>query len=381
MKRFFVIFTAVAVFAALPFSLYGANSVKAADSYEAAWFPAPSMNLTQLAYESISHSENNTIDINPGGDVFAPFTGKIVLVAPEWGYVLFQSLNKVFYANGTLDYMTVGFMHDSDISDLYVGQVIPQGTPFYQAGGMGEGDPEAYGEHVDIGVHKGKLDFIEYYGTGDVYAFDAFYINRDVTKSIINKGRIFAELVPPGEYSDWNNLWRVLGEGYAPHVHDNGELLYTDSEHPHYNYYRCSVCGELHRDDTSISYVSDCSMCNIKVIFNGKQMDFDQPPILLNGRTLVPLRAVFEAMGAKVDWDQETGTVTSTKNYRTVSLSLGSTTMYEDGFPVFLDVPAQVFNGRTLVPVRAISEAFGADVQWDGNSNSVIINYRDYFGR
>lgn len=349
------------------------------DSYETAWFPAPVMNLTQIAYESLSHGENNTVDIDPGGDVFAPYTGKIVLTAPEWGFVLFQSLDKVFYANGTLDYMTVGFMHDSDISDLSVGQVISQGTPFYQAGGMGDGDPEAYGKHVDLSVYKGKLNSVSWYGQGNVYAFNAFYINRNMTRSIINKGKAYTDISSLGEYADWNNLWKVLGEGVDPHVHDRAELKYTDSEHPHYNYYICSICGELWCDEETLNYVDYCNMCNIKVTVNGKQLNFDQPPVALNGRTLVPLRAIFEAMGATVEWDEDTQTVTSRKDYTTVRLTLGDSNMYLNGYSIPLDVPAQAFNGRTLVPVRAITEAFGADVNWDQNDNTVVIKFRERF--
>ena len=121
--------------------------------------------------------------------------------------------------------------------------------------------------------------------------------------------------------------------------------------------------------DTGGSQDSD----NIGVTVNGAEVSFDQPPIIVDNRTLVPLRAIFEAMGATVDWDQETQTVTSSKGDISVSLTIGSNTMYKNGSPVELDVPAQVVNGRTLVPVRAVSEAFGADVDWNQDTKTVII--------
>ncbi len=170
-----------------------------ADDGETAIFPAPQVYLKQLAYESYSHGDQNAIDILPGGNVFAPFTGKIAYVDANWGYVTLQSLGKVYWADGTYDYMTAGFMHDSDISDLYVGKTITQGTPFYQAGGQGavydnNGNflyfsPNAYGAHVHITVHRGTVTRGYPYGTGDEFAFNAFYIDESKT-SIVEAGHV-----------------------------------------------------------------------------------------------------------------------------------------------------------------------------------------------
>lgn len=112
----------------------------------------------------------------------------------------------------------------------------------------------------------------------------------------------------------------------------------------------------------------------ITVKVNNKNVSFDQPPVLENGRTLVPLRAIFEALGAKVDWDQNTQTVTASKGDINISLQIGSANMNVNGENKVLDVPAKIAGGRTLVPVRAISEAFGCDVNWDGATKTVIIN-------
>lgn len=74
---------------------------------------------------------------------------------------------------------------------------------------------------------------------------------------------------------------------------------------------------------------------------------------------MVPLRAIFEALGATVDWNDATQTVTSTKGNTTISLTINNPTMYVNGTSVALDSPACLVGARTLVPVRAISEAFG----------------------
>lgn len=111
----------------------------------------------------------------------------------------------------------------------------------------------------------------------------------------------------------------------------------------------------------------------ITVLLNDEKIEFDQQPIIKNDRTLVPLRAIFEAMGATVDWNDATKTVTSTLDSITVSLTIGSNILYKNGTAVALDVPAQLINGYTMVPARAVAEAFGADVRWDGDTRTVHI--------
>lgn len=111
----------------------------------------------------------------------------------------------------------------------------------------------------------------------------------------------------------------------------------------------------------------------ITVTLYGDVVKFDQPPIIKDERTLVPLRAIFEALGATVDWDGETQSVTSVKDDKTVKLTIGSNILYVNDTAVELDVPAQLINERTLVPVRAVAESFDCKVDWDGDTQTVII--------
>ena len=113
---------------------------------------------------------------------------------------------------------------------------------------------------------------------------------------------------------------------------------------------------------------------DIRVIVNGDEVAFpDQKPAIVNDRTLVPLRAIFEALKAEVAWDDETKTVTSKKGDISISLAINSDQLYQNGMPKTLDVPAQIMNGRTMVPVRAISEAFHCQVGWDQNTKTVTV--------
>lgn len=112
---------------------------------------------------------------------------------------------------------------------------------------------------------------------------------------------------------------------------------------------------------------------DVTVTLDGEQVSFDQPPVIQDGRTLVPMRAIFEAMGASVDWDGATRTVTSVRDDVTIVLTIDSNAMVKNDQVIALEVPAQIQNGRTLVPLRAIADAFGADVHWDGATRSVTI--------
>lgn len=110
------------------------------------------------------------------------------------------------------------------------------------------------------------------------------------------------------------------------------------------------------------------------VTLNGNLLQFeDQPAEILSDRTMVPMRKIFEALGATVAWDAENRTVTGKKSGKEVVLKVGSTTAMADGKEITLDVPAQIVNDRTLVPLRFIAESLEAKVDWDGDTRSVFI--------
>ncbi|MCI3922946.1 stalk domain-containing protein [Paenibacillus sp. TRM 82003] len=115
-----------------------------------------------------------------------------------------------------------------------------------------------------------------------------------------------------------------------------------------------------------------------RITINGVLFYFEQPPVTINGSTLVPLRDIFEVLGASVSWDPATNEVTATKGtgseQTTVKLTLNSETAYINGREVTLSVPAQTVNNRTVVPLRFVSEALGADVKWVPEYSLVKIN-------
>lgn len=119
---------------------------------------------------------------------------------------------------------------------------------------------------------------------------------------------------------------------------------------------------------------------NIAVVVNGQSVDFsgDQAPIIQNGRTLVPFRAVFEQMGAEVEWFNDIQLCETSYGGVTVGIVIGSNVVsLGDGAEIESDVPAQIINGRTMVPLRVLSESIGAKVDWDNSSRTVTITTPD----
>ena len=127
-----------------------------------------------------------------------------------------------------------------------------------------------------------------------------------------------------------------------------------------------------------ISYLTDNSVnSGIHVFYNGKRISFHsyaQNPEILEGRTLVPLRSIFEAMGASVEWDGATSTATAKRGSVEVKITIGAKEILKNGEAIAVDVPAMLLNNRTMVPARVIAESFGADVEWNGSGRIVLIN-------
>lgn len=111
----------------------------------------------------------------------------------------------------------------------------------------------------------------------------------------------------------------------------------------------------------------------IPIILDGEPLVCDTTPIIEQGVTLVPLRAVFEALDASVTWDATQQTVIGQKDKTTITLKVNDTNGYVGEKAVPLAVPAQNKQGRVLVPLRFIAESFGCNVQWDSATPKITI--------
>lgn len=116
---------------------------------------------------------------------------------------------------------------------------------------------------------------------------------------------------------------------------------------------------------------------SISLQINGSEISAEVPPTVIDGRTMVPVRAIFEAVGANIDFDAETKTITAKKGDATVNMTVGTKVATVNNKEVQLDAPAVIVNGRTLAPARFVAETFGYTVQWDAENKIVKINGKE----
>lgn len=129
------------------------------------------------------------------------------------------------------------------------------------------------------------------------------------------------------------------------------------------------------RDETQcyripIKDMLDC----IKIKYNNQFLSFATNPTTEEGRTLVPMRFLFEQMGARVDWDNLTQTATVNKNDDIISFSIDNSDAIVNGANKTMEVPARIIDGKTMIPLRFLSEELGYTVLWDNETNTVTIH-------
>ena len=121
----------------------------------------------------------------------------------------------------------------------------------------------------------------------------------------------------------------------------------------------------------SLSAVISAYGASIKI--NNETLESETEPQIIEGRTMVPVRAIFEGVGATVDWNADTKTVTGKKGSDTVIMNVGEKAMTVNGEKIDMDGEAMIIDSRAFAPARYVAEAFGYDVSWNGDTKEVII--------
>lgn len=226
--------------------------------------------------------------------------------------------------------------------------------------------------------------------------FDYENVNAKVTFSNISTEYTYTETgIPVLKYS---KDYRIESEGY----HDNNgffisiifidgydlycaELSQLSSKNNYYEFYDMYNSIELNNEKYSANTDG-----TIKIIVNGEVVIPDSAPVIIEDRTLCPIRAVAEELGFNVKWNAETRTVNIKNNLRDINVTIGEkyiTGQYLSGGLVGgyykdlkeeADVPATIINDRTYLPLRAVGEALGCEVYWNANKRTVIINTRNH---
>jgi hypothetical protein len=114
---------------------------------------------------------------------------------------------------------------------------------------------------------------------------------------------------------------------------------------------------------------------------NGVSNTLDSPPVIKNNRTLLPIRAIVEALGGSVSWDPNEKKVTVTLGSKTIELWIGKNTAKVNGTDTPIDstnpkVVPEIINGRTMLPLRFVTENLGCQLQWDPNTQTITITYQ-----
>jgi len=168
--------------------------------------------------------------------------------------------------------------------------------------------------------------------------------------------------------------YAASGGGFQHTLGEGVNLLATEQCLYALSAYKGRITEERGLFDMKYIPISGSQPAQIQVLLSGEALVFDQPPVIVSGRVLVPMRGVFEALGASVIWNEQAKEVTGTLGDRVVKLTIGSKQATLNGETETLDVPAQIVNGRTLVPVRFISQSLGIGVEWDGATKTVLLS-------
>lgn len=235
----------------------------------------------------------------------------------------------------------------------------------------------------DLSLSEDKLFFEKNYGTGQSVVI-SFYEPDGMRENIDYHLRINID----GLTYSWDDEW------YDENGYKNQELtIYTPTKETYDEEVCIELIGEdnstvidsdsfyvyLTEKDTTTEKFADRNPSGISVYLNGKKLSFDVQPQIINSRTMVPMRKIFEELGTVVGWNNNTQRAISVKKGDVVSVSIGGQYLTVNGEQKLLDSPPVIISGRTLVPVRAVAESFNCDVEWYdyGASQVVDINMKD----
>jgi tetratricopeptide (TPR) repeat protein len=266
---------------------------------------------------------------------------------------------------------TEGTSVQAIIGDMLINKYSITEIVYSFKNGLGKGKlsvtGNVYSGTSDAGIPSGTVKIIGSNGTGDstvtgtVYNLSAEFL-YNFAKELREQLKVSAQttLEKADALEQLSEVYDTIGDN------ENAIEVQKDAikTNPH-NLESYKKLGQLFKNE---------GKKEIKGFVNGDQVTFDVLPVIQKDRTLVPFRAISESLKAEVSWNPTEKTVTVTKNGIEVKLTIGSKTALVNGKEVALDTPAQVIKDRTFIPVRFLSEAFSADVQWEPATQSVVVN-------
>lgn len=225
-----------------------------------------------------------------------------------------------------------------------------------------------------IGNLNSRSD-VDYYAV-DIYNTNKLFVNMNTASDSAYYVTIYKE--------ENGNLKKISSEKVKNK--ENLEIISIKKEDiiPGRYYFKVSSWDYSNKDYTISILTKEHKVIILEInnpymMVNGQTIQVDEnrgtTPIIYNNRTLLPVKAVIEAMGGSVNWNSVTRTVTLTLDGNVINLVLDSNIAYVNGMSQYIDVPAISINGRTMVPVKFVMDNFGASVIWNGTTGAVTINY------
>ena len=183
---------------------------------------------------------------------------------------------------------------------------------------------------------------------------------------------------------------QFVSGGLTSAFYRSGEQASLDLEQNYYEFRSCfaigNQAGSPYSNTVSLGRGGNYANGYIRMTVGSKTMNvngeirdvdpgYNTAPVIINGRTLVPIRAVVEAMGGNVGWDADVRQVTLNANGIAVAMYIGSANYYVNGQGQTMDTAPVIIGGRTLIPVRFAAEALGCQVNWDPDTREILITY------
>ena len=215
----------------------------------------------------------------------------------------------------------------------------------------------AYENNEEYKLNNAQIKLGDWFLVGGIVQGKHFLSNIYLTNDFV----YFVPINIPEEATEAfnENQVNVLGEVYE---YDDKIIL----NYENLKYYLIIPTGEVY---SKLNEIKNAPYVRLKDNILG----FETPPVIENGSMLVPMRFLFEQMGADVEWNQETQTATATLDNKAVTFSIDNVNARINNKSAKMDVPARLVNGKTMVPLRFLSENMGYDVDWDADSRTAII--------
>ncbi len=284
-------------------------------------------------------------------NVFCPF---ITQGYGSWGYEYFfgEDGEELYYTyNGTTakpDPKDRLYFEYNDIKDYYYYKLDADNVDWISRN-IYNVEPD---HSMDIGGDMGMYYYNGYYY---IKSGDAGYIGHsaDITDyKVLSDGKYYV------------TVYYNVGEGYEQNYNYMVVDLKNIDGKNQWSFYKNSISPFEYEVEKEIV-----------VILNGETLSFDQAPYIENDVTMVPMRAIFEALGAKIYYDADTDTITAFRNDKTIKHTIGDEYIDVNGVWELTLAPSKIVNDTTMIPIRVVSEGFGADVTWDSETRTINITY------